>query len=139
MIYKYRVFVGSRDGQYFDLEGEKLIFQSWADTAQKNSNADTDILNSFTFSVSTDNPSYAEIRKQLRDCFNFLIPSFLEAEKNHEKVHIIIDFYSYGYKTYVNIDDFFSTNVVYNTDIQETEEDNTNGLNIVTELTFRNK
>jgi hypothetical protein len=139
MIYKYRIYVESRDGEYFDLEGEKLIFQSWADTAQKNVPASTDILNSFTFSVSTDNPSYGEIRKQLRDCLNFFTPRFLEAEEKREKLHVIIDFYSYGYQTYVNIDDFFSTNIVYNTDIQETEEDNTNGLNIVTELTFRNK
>ena len=139
MIYKYRIFVDSREGAHMDIEGEKLTFQSWVDTEQKNSSDRDDILNSFTFSVSTDNPEYPVIRKQLRDCLDFLIPYFTEAQNNHSKVHLIIDFYSYGYQTYVNIDDFFSVHVTYSSDIQETEEDNTNGINIETKLTFRNK
>lgn len=138
MVYKYRIYINDRNGDYFDLEGEKLIFESWADTAQKNTITASDILNSFTFSVSTDNPNYPEIRQQLRKCLDFLTPYYLECEEKNERLHIIVDFYSYGYKCYVNIDDFYSSNMVYNTNIQETEEDDTQGLNIETELIFRN-
>lgn len=132
MNYKYHIYVNDRNSSPLTLEGERLNFRSYVHTDQ--TSTDGQVLSNFAFSIVSDSPSYSETRRQMKEIVTKLKPLFSpDKDKN---VHLIVDFYSYGYQQNINIEEFDAIAMVYDNGIQEKPNDPNGSDTLLSEINF---